>query len=79
MKTSIQTSSTLAIEEKLLARGNRIELLKLLSEIEALDRDILVMKLIQGYSHEEIAIHLGLFKYSVETRIVSTLKKWDVT
>lgn len=79
MKTSTQTSSTLAIEEKLLARGNRMELLKLLSELEALDRDILVMRLIQGHSHEEIAIHLGLFKYSVENRIVSTLKKWDVT
>lgn len=78
MKTDIQTSSTLAIEEKLLARGNRIELLKLLSKLEALDRDILVMRLIQGHSHEEIAVHLGLFKCSVENRIVSTFKKWDV-
>lgn len=78
METSIQTSSTLTIEEKLLAK-NRIELLKLLSELGALDRDILVMKLIQGHSHEEIAVHLGLFIYSVENRIVSTLKKWDVT
>lgn len=77
MKTSIQTSSTLAVEEKLLARGNRVELLKLLSELEALDRDILVMRLIQGHSHEEIAVHLGLFIYSVENRIVSTLQKWD--
>lgn len=79
MKTSIPTSSTLAIEETLLAGGNRIKLLKLLSKVGALDRDILVMRLIQGHSHEEIAVHLGLFKYSVENRIVSTLKKWDVT
>lgn len=79
MITSIQTSGTLDIEEKLLARRNRFELLKLLSELEMLDRDIIVMKLIQGYSHEEIAVHLGVFKYSVENRIVSTLKKWDVT
>lgn len=79
MKTSIQTSSTLDIEEELLARRNRFELLKLLSELEMLDRDILVMRLIQGHSHEEIAVHLGLFKYSVENRIVSTLQKWDVT
>lgn len=79
MKTSIQASSTLAIEEKLLARGNRMELLKLLSKLGALDRDILVMRLIQGHSYEEIAVHLGLFENSVENRIVSTLKKWDAT
>lgn len=71
-----QTYSMPATEEKLLAGQNRIKLLMLLSELEALDRDILVMKLIQGNSHDEIALNLGLFKCTVEERIYYAFKKW---
>ncbi|MDN3451685.1 sigma factor-like helix-turn-helix DNA-binding protein [Planococcus sp. APC 3906] len=76
---NMETSSTLSMEEELMAaRENRFELLKLLSELGALDRDILVMKLIQGISNKEIAVHLGLVEYTVEIRIHDALKKWDV-
>lgn len=73
---NMETSSTLSMEEELMAaRENRFELLKLLSELGALDRDILVMKLIQGHSNKEIALHLGLAEYTVEIRIHDALKK----
>ncbi|MBB5181575.1 RNA polymerase sigma factor (sigma-70 family) [Planomicrobium koreense] len=76
---NMETSSTLSMEEELMAaRENRFELLKLLSELGALDRDILVMKLIQGISNKEIAVHLGLAEYTVKIRIHDALKKWDV-
>lgn len=75
---NIQTSSTLSVEEELTAKENRFELLKRLSELGALDRDILVMKLIQGSSAEEIALHLGLAEYTVEIRIYDAFKKWEV-
>lgn len=76
---NMETSSTLSMEEELMAtRENRFELLKLLSEVGALDRDILVMKLIQGHSNKEIALHLGLVEYTVEIRIHDALKKWNV-
>lgn len=73
---NMKTSSTLSMEEeRMAARENRFELLKLLSESGALDRDILVMKLIQGNSNKEIAVHLGLAEYTVKIRIQDALKK----
>lgn len=71
----LQTSSTLSIEEELLKRGNRNELLKLISRLNVLDRDILVMKFMQSFSNEEIAINTGLAKSTIEDRIYHVLKK----
>lgn len=65
-------------EELMAARENRFELLKMLSDLGALDHDILVMKLIQGNSNKEIAVHLGLVEYTVEIRIQYAFKKWSV-
>lgn len=74
---NIPTSSTVSVEEELMARENRVALLQMLSELGALDRDILVMKLIQGNSNEEIALHLGLVEGVIELRINYAFKKWD--
>ncbi|WP_416144596.1 hypothetical protein [Planococcus koreensis] len=52
----METSNTLSMEEELMAaRENRFELLKLLSELGALDRDILMIKLIH------VLIRSGIF------------------
>lgn len=72
-----QTSRKPPIEEKLLSEDNRLELLRLLSELGTLDRDILVMKLIQGNSSEEIALNMQLFQCTIEERICFTFQKWS--
>lgn len=72
-----QTSSSPPIEEKLLAEDNRLELLTLLSDVGTLDRDILVMKLIQGNSSKEVALNMQLFQCTIEERIRFTFKKWS--
>lgn len=74
-----QTSSTLPLEKELLTKEKRHELLKLMSELGVLDRDVLVMKFIQGNSSEEIAIKTGMFQDTVEKRIYHALKKLTLT
>ncbi|MFD1032890.1 sigma factor-like helix-turn-helix DNA-binding protein [Metaplanococcus flavidus] len=76
---NVQTSSTLSIEEELLTKEKRYELLKLMSELGVLDRDVLVMKFIQGNSNEEIALNTGMVQDIVEDRIYQALKKLTIT
>ncbi|WP_198038582.1 sigma-70 family RNA polymerase sigma factor [Planococcus lenghuensis] len=73
---TLQTSNALSIERELLTRGKRHELLKLMSEVGVLDRDILVMKFIHGSSNKEIAMNMGLVQCTVEDRIYKALKSW---
>lgn len=72
---NLQTRSSLSIEEEWLTKEKRHELLKLMCELGVLDRDILVMKFIQGRSSEEIAIHTGMVQCTVEDRIYQAIKK----
>jgi RNA polymerase sigma factor (sigma-70 family) len=76
---NLQISSTLSIEEELLNKEKRQELLKLMCELGVLDRDVLVMKFIQGSSNEEIAKRMGMFQATVENRIYKALKKLPPT
>lgn len=76
---NLNTSSTLSREEELLAKNNRNVLLKLMSELSILDRDILVMKFLQDSSTDEIARTLGLGRHNVEKRIRHALQKWTGT
>lgn len=72
---NLQTSSTLSIEEELLTKEKRYKLLKLMSELGVLDRDVLVMKFIQGNSNEEIALKMGMIQSTVEDRVYRALRK----
>lgn len=74
-KDNLQTSSTLSIEEELLTKEKRYKLLRLMSELGVLDRDVLVMKFIQGNSNEEIALKMGMVQGAIEDRIYQALKK----
>lgn len=60
-----------------LTREERIGLLKLMCELEILDRDILVRKFLQGMASEEIALHMGLKSLTVDNRIDHAIKKWE--
>lgn len=72
---NLMTSKTLSYEEVLLSKEKRHELLKLMCGLSILDRDVLVMKFIQGNSNEEIAIKTGMVQSIVEDKIYQALKK----
>lgn len=78
-KDNSQTSSTLSIEEELLTKEKRYKLLKLMSELGVLDRDVLVMKFIQGNTNEEIALKTGMVQGTVEDRVYQALSKLKLT
>ncbi|RAZ79289.1 sigma-70 family RNA polymerase sigma factor [Planococcus halotolerans] len=78
-KDNLQTSSTLSIEEELLTKEKRYKLLRLMSELGVLDRDVLVMKFIQGNTNEEIAIKTGMVQGTVEDRVYQALRKLSLT
>ncbi|RLQ92741.1 sigma-70 family RNA polymerase sigma factor [Planomicrobium sp. Y74] len=78
-KDNLQTSSTLSIEEELLTKEKRYKLLRLMSELGVLDRDVLVMKFIQGNTDKEIASKTGLVQGTVEDRVYQALRKLSLT
>lgn len=74
---NMQLSNRIPYEEKLLARENRADFLILLSKLGPLDRDMLVMKVIEGNSYKEIALNMGMVECMVEERINCTFQKWS--
>jgi RNA polymerase sigma-70 factor, ECF subfamily len=62
-------------EEELLSVENKNELIKLINQLEPLERDILIMKFFLGLKSEEISIKLGLTKASIDNRIYRGKKK----
>lgn len=78
-KDNLHTRSTLSIEEELLTKEKRYKLLRLMSELGVLDRDVLVMKFIQGNSNEEIALKTGMVQDTVEDRVFQALSNLKLT
>lgn len=79
MKNGFQTSNALTVEEELLTKEKRYELLKLMCGLGVLDRDVLVMKFLQGNSNAEIAVKTGMIQGTVDDRIHQALKKLSLT
>ncbi|MEC2077140.1 sigma-70 family RNA polymerase sigma factor [Metabacillus fastidiosus] len=62
-------------EDELIQLENRAELMKLINELDELDRNIFMMKYFLGIKSEEIAVKLDMTKASVDNRIYRAKKK----
>lgn len=62
-------------EEEFLIRSATEDLLKMMTQLEPLDRDIFTMKFFLNMNNEEISQHLGLTKASVDNRIYRGKKR----
>ncbi|MDR7080711.1 RNA polymerase sigma-70 factor (ECF subfamily) [Neobacillus niacini] len=71
MDQNVQKSA----EEELLFVEDRNELIKLINQLEPVEREIFIMKFFLGLKSEDISIKLGLTKASVENRIYRGKKK----
>jgi len=72
---SIELNAEKSIEEELIILEDRTELIKLINQLEPVERDIFIMKFFLGLRTEEIAIKLGLTKASIDNRIYRGKKK----
>ena len=78
MRTShSKRSSTLSQTERLLMGERKNELLRFMSKIGILDRDILVRKFFLHMPNEEIANDMGLIVRVVDERVYHALKQLE--
>ena len=63
-------------EVYMITKDERDDLLKLMCDLEILDRDIIVRKFFQYMPSKDIAIHMGLRESTVDKRINYVMKKW---
>lgn len=66
-------------EDELINFENKTEVLRLLNDLEPMDRDIFVLKYLLGYKSSEIAARLDITKASVDNRIYRGKRKLKVT
>lgn len=71
----VETSEAASIEDELIEREDRTELIRLINQMEPVDRDIFIMKYFLGLKSEEISARLGLTVASVHNRIYRGKKK----
>jgi RNA polymerase sigma-70 factor, ECF subfamily len=64
-----------SIEDELITLENRNELIKLINQLEPVERDIFIMRFFLGLKTDEISIKLGLTKASIDNRIYRGKKK----
>lgn len=64
-----------SVEEALIQVENHEELLQLLNGLEAMDREIFMMKFFLGVKTEEIATRFGLTRTAIDNRIYRGKKK----
>ncbi|WP_047155357.1 sigma-70 family RNA polymerase sigma factor [Aneurinibacillus tyrosinisolvens] len=62
-------------EDELIMLEDRNELIRLINDLEPIDRDIFIMKFFLGLKTEEISIKLGLTRASIDNRIYRGKKK----
>lgn len=62
-------------EEELVAAENKNELIKLINQMDPVDRDIFIMKFFLGFKTEEISKKLGMTRAAVDNRIYRGKKK----
>jgi len=62
-------------EEEYLIKTSTEELLKMMSQLEQLDRDIFTMKYFLNMKNEEIAEHYGLTKAAIDNRLYRGKKR----
>lgn len=72
---TIEIKDRNTLEEEILITENRNEIIKLLNELEPLDRDIFIMKFFLGLKAEHIGEKLNLSKSAIDSRIYRNKKK----
>ena len=71
----MDVNAELSAEDELILLEDRNELIKLINQLEPVDREIFVMKFFLGCKTEEIAQKLGLTNTSVDNRVYRGKKK----
>lgn len=71
----MDVNAGLSVEDELILREDRNELLKLINQLELIDREIFIMKYFLGLQTVEIAKQLGLTNTSVDNRVYRGKKK----
>jgi RNA polymerase sigma-70 factor (ECF subfamily) len=72
---SIDLEERNTLEDEILLNENQEDVMKLLNELEFIDKEIFVMKYFLGLKAEEIGKRLDLSKSSVDSRIYRNKKK----
>ncbi len=68
-------NADLSAEDELILSEDRTELIKLINQLEPVEREIFIMKYFLGYKTVEIAQKLGLTNTSVDNRVYRGKKK----
>ncbi|WP_342507373.1 sigma-70 family RNA polymerase sigma factor [Sporosarcina sp. FSL K6-2383] len=68
-------NTDVSAEDELILLEDRTELIKLINQLEPIERDIFIMKFFLGYKTEQISKKLGLTNTSVDNRVYRGKKK----
>ncbi|GEN84848.1 DNA-directed RNA polymerase sigma-70 factor [Sporosarcina luteola] len=68
-------NTEMSVEEELIRAEDQTELIKLINQLESLDRDIFLMKYFLGYKTAEISCKTGLSITAIDNRVFRGKKK----
>lgn len=71
----MEMNTDLSAEDEFMMNEDKLELIKLINQLDSTDRDIFVMKFFLGLKTEDISLRLGLTKAAVDNRIYRGKKK----
>ncbi|MFJ7935318.1 sigma-70 family RNA polymerase sigma factor [Sporosarcina sp. NPDC096371] len=71
----MDVNADLSAEDELILLEDRTELIRLINQLEPVEREIFIMKFFLGYKTEEIGKKLGLTNTSVDNRVYRGKKK----
>ena len=71
----MDVNADLSAEDELIMLEDRTELIKLINQLEPVEREIFIMKFFLGLKTEEIAKKLGLTNASIDNRVYRGKKK----
>lgn len=76
---SIDIEEKNTLEDEIMISENKKDIMKLLSELEEMDKQIFIMKYFLGLKAEEIGDKLSISKAAVDSRIYRSKKKLKIT
>lgn len=76
---SIDIEEKNTLEDEIMINENKKDVMKLLSELEEVDKQIFIMKYFLGLKAEEIGDKLSISKAAVDSRIYRSKKKLKIT
>ena len=71
----IELNEERSVEDELLIAENKNELIKLINDLEPIEREIFIMKYFFGLKSEDISVRLGMTITSIDNRIYRGKKK----